>query len=83
MRLHNYINEAKPTMKLEKGLYGKVRIIRGYKNHDKLYVTKHGKNGYCITDSPKITLDNMILIDGEYWFSTLKEIKKALNNETS
>jgi len=83
MRLHNYINESKPIMKIVPTSYGKVRIIKNYKDYDKLYVTKHGKNGYCITDSLPVTLDNMILINGEYWFGTLKKIKEALNNETT
>lgn len=80
MKFKQYINESKPIMKLTPTPYGKVRIISNYKNYDKLYVTKHGKNGYCITDSLPVNLDNMILIDNEYWFGTLKKIKEALGN---
>lgn len=80
MRLEEYIiNEAKITMKLEKGLYGKVRVIRNYKGYDKLYVIKKKGWGYYISTSyPAKSLDDMIDIEGEFWFRTLKEIKQEL-----
>ena len=63
---------------MEKGLYNKVRIIRNYDNYDKLYVIKKGKFGYCISTSITIDLNSMIEVNGEYWFGTLKQIKKAI-----
>lgn len=67
--------------KLIKGLYGKHRIIEGYKEYNKLYVHKINKKnfGYCVTDSMRLSVSDMIEIDGEYWFSTLKELHNALN----
>jgi hypothetical protein len=80
MRLNRYINEAKEIKsKMIKGLYGKVRIIEGYKNHKRLYVHKKGKFGYMVTDTEKTSLDDMIEIDGQYWFGTLKELHLAIN----
>ena len=78
MKLRKYLNESKITMKLEKGLYGKNRIIRNYQNYDKLYVIKKGGMGYYITDMLPASLDSMIKIGEEFWFGTLKEIKKEL-----
>ena len=66
-----------------KGVLGKVRVIEGYKNYKRLYVFKKaykGKNSaYIVCDSDRVSLDSMIEIDGEFWFSTLKELHKALN----
>ena len=85
MRLNRYLTEAKGIKsKLVKGLYGKVRVIEGYKNYKKLYVHKKGKSGYMVTDTERLTsLDDMIKIGNEFWFGTLKELHTALNEQTS
>ena len=80
MKFKEYINEQIKS-KLIKGLYGKVRVIEGYKEYKRLYVHKKGKYGFMVTDSEKVTLDNMIQINGEYWFGTLKELHNALSKE--
>ncbi len=82
MRLNRYLNEAIKS-KMIKGLYGKVRVIEGYKNHKRLYVHKKGKHGYMVTDTEKVSLDNMIKIGSEFWFGTLKELHAALNEGTN
>lgn len=75
-----YLNESEIKSKLVKGAFGKVRVIENWKGHKRLYVHKRGKHGYMVTDTPKLSsLDNMIEINGEYWFGTLKELHKALN----
>jgi len=66
--------------KLVKSVYGKVRVIEGYKEYDRLYVFKK-KGAYMISSNRRISLDDMIKVDGEYWFSTLKELHKSLNKE--
>jgi hypothetical protein len=70
--------KRKLSLKFENGVYGKRRVIRGYKNYKKLYVLKEKKLGYYITDTIPVTLDSMVAINGEYWFRTLKELKKEL-----
>ena len=69
--------------KVISSLYGKQRIIEGYKNYKKLYVHQIKKKnyGYCVSDSSKLSVADMIEIDGEYWFSTLKDLHTALNKE--
>jgi hypothetical protein len=79
MKLQQYLNEAIKS-KLTQGVYGKARTIEGYKNHKKLYVHKRGKNGYCVSTSSSLSLDDMIEIDDDFWFGTLKELHLALNN---
>lgn len=82
MRLQQYITEAIKS-RLIKGVYGKVRTIEGYKNYNKLYVFKKKVPGqgssYMVSDSEKVSMDSMIEINGEFWFSTLKELHGALN----
>lgn len=65
-------------MKLQNTLYGKLRVIEGYKNYKRLYVLKKGKHGYCVTDSLPLSIDSMVKIGEDYWFGTLKKIKEAL-----
>ena len=80
MRLTRHLNESKEIKsKIIKGLYGKVRVIEGYKDYKRLYVHKKGKFGYMVTDTEKVTLDDMIEIDGQFWFGTLKELHSAIN----
>ena len=76
--LDRILNEGIKS-KLVKGVYGKQRVIEGYKNYRKLYVHKRARMGYCITSDPTIGLDNMVEIEGEYWFGTLKELHDSLN----
>ena len=64
--------------KLVKSVYGKVRVIVGYKDYDKLYVFKQ-KGAYMLSTNRRISLDDMVKINGEYWFSTLRELHMALN----
>lgn len=78
MRFNKYINEDIKS-KLIKGPMGKVRVIEGYKNYKRLYVHKVKKFGIMVTDNLKYTLDDMIEINGNYWFNTLKDLHKALN----
>ena len=82
MRLIRYLNETIKS-KLTKGLYGKARTIEGYKNYKRLYVHKKGKHGYMVTDTEKVSLDDMIKIGSEFWFGTLKELHAALNERIS
>ena len=69
--------------KLVKSMFGKQRVIEGYKNFKRLYVHQIKKKnyGYCVSDSSKLSIADMIEIGGEYWFSTLKELHTALNKE--
>jgi hypothetical protein len=76
--VEKYLNEAVKS-KLTKGVYGKIRIIENWKGHKKLYVHKQGNNGYCVTTDPSISLDNMVEIDGQFWFGTLKDLHDSLN----
>jgi len=78
MRLIRYLTEAVKS-KLTKGLYGKVRTIEGYKDYKRLYVHKKGKFGYMVTNTERISLDDMIEINGQFWFGTLKELHDELN----
>jgi len=78
MRLNQYLTEAIKS-KLIKGPTGKVRVIEGYKNYKRLYVHKKGKFGYMVSTSISISLDDMVEINGEYWFGSLKKLHEALN----
>lgn len=82
MRLKQYITENIKS-KMVNTPYGKVRVIEGYKNYKKLYVLKKKPVGqkvsYIVSTDMKTSLDSMVEINGEYWFSTLKELHKALN----
>ena len=83
MKLLKYLNESAIKSKLVKGIYGKIRVIEGYKKHDRLYVFKKKVPGqgssYMVSDNEKVSINSMIEINGEFWFSTLKELHKALN----
>lgn len=82
MKFREYIKEEIKS-KLVKTPFGKQRIITGYKDYNRLYVLKRKPAGqkaaYIVTTDVKADLDNMVEIDGEYWFSTLKELHKRLN----
>ena len=81
MKFRDYISEQIKS-KLVKSALGKVRVIEGYKNYKRLYVHKKGKMGYMVTDTARIgSIDDMILIGGEYCFGTLKQLHDALNKE--
>ena len=77
MKITQYLKESIKS-KIVKGTFGNQRIIEGYKNYKRLYVFKK-KGAYLVSLDNKISLDSMVEIDGEYWFSTLKELHKALN----
>jgi len=77
MKLKEYLIEAIKS-KLVKGTFGKQRVIEGYKDYKRLYVFKK-KGAYLVSSSNTISLDSMIEINGEYWFSTLKDLHGALN----
>ena len=80
MKLQQYLTEAKNIKSiLVKGVYAKQRVILGYKKYPKLYVHKRKNMGYCVTSYSALTLDDMVEIDGEFWFSTLKELHLSLN----
>ena len=76
--VEDYLNEAVKS-KLVKGVYGKNRVIEGYKKYGKLYVHKRKGMGYCVTTDAMISLDNMVEIEGDFWFGTLKELHGSLN----
>jgi len=64
------------------GMYGeRHRVIRGYRGIDRLYIHhKSGRRwGYYVTTSIRPSLDSMVEIGGEYWFSTLADLQTALN----
>ena len=66
--------------KLVQGTYGKVRIIEGLYGRDRSYVKKTNLNTYVVSKSSTLTLDSMVEIDGEFHFSTLKQLHEALDN---
>jgi len=79
MKFKEYLMEKNPTMKFEKSVYGKHKVIQGYKDYDRIYVVNKGKKlGYCLVTSLPPNMDNMVEIDGEYWFGSQKDIKKAI-----
>jgi hypothetical protein len=47
----------------------------------KHYIHKRGCNGYCLSQFLTLTLDDMVCVGGEYWFSTLKDIDIAIAKE--
>ena len=76
--LDTHLNEAFKS-KLTKGVYGKARIIENWKGHKKLYVHNRRGMGYCVTTDASLSLDNMVEIEGDFWFGTLKELHASLN----
>lgn len=82
MKFKQYLNEAIKS-KLTKGVYGKQRTIEGYKDYSRLYVFKKKVPGqgssYMVSKDHRVSMDSMVEIGGEFWFSTLKELHKALN----
>jgi hypothetical protein len=84
MKLKHYLNEEKPLKsKMVKGVYGNQRTIEGYKDYDRLYIFKKKIKGqgsaYMVSKDDRVSMDSMVDIGGEYWFSTLKDLHKALN----
>ena len=73
------ITEAsKPVMRKVQGL----RVIEGWKNLKRLYVHRvKNQKAYMVTHGQKISLDDMVEIDGDYWWGTLKQLKQALEND--
>ena len=66
---------------LKKSVYGKVRVIEGYKGISRLYVHRIKRTrSYIVTEGQPITLDSMVPIGlfGEYHFGTLKELNEHL-----
>lgn len=64
----------------KQGVYGKVRVIEGWQGIKRLYVRRIKRTqSYIVLDSERLTLNNMVEINGEYHFGTLKELNEALN----
>lgn len=79
---YKYLTEAaKPIKsKLTQSAYGKRRVIEGWKGYDRLFVHRSSKlKAYCVTSFSALTLNDMVEINGEFWFGTLKELHDALN----
>ena len=77
-KISEHLNEAVKS-KLANGVYGKIRVIEGYKKYGRLWVHKKKGMGYMVTTEQRESLDNMVEIDGDYWFATLRELHDALN----
>lgn len=70
-------------MPLKQSIYGKVRVIEGFKGNQgpRLFVKKTNINSYIVLDHELGGLDDMVSIEGQYHFRTLKELKEALIRE--
>ena len=59
--------------------WGKRRIINDYKGINRLWVKRTNIRTYVVCTSESLTLKGMLEINGDYHFSTLKELHAALN----
>ena len=59
--------------------YGPKKVIEGYKGFSRLYVHKTNLKTFVVSHSEHLSLDNMVLINNEYHFSTYKQLNTALN----
>jgi len=69
------------TLETRRDSYGKYHVVCGYRGVARMYVHhKPGKRwGYYVTPSIQVvSTDELVEIGGEYWFSTLAELKAAL-----
>lgn len=85
MRFYSYIFEDKLVKSpINKGVYiiqnVAVKTKQGNMNVDKIYVYKiKSQKAYVTSLSyPMKNMDDMVSINGEYWFGTLKEIRDQL-----
>lgn len=63
----------------KQGVYGKVKVVEGYKDYPRLYVKRTNIKTYIVSQTQVTNLDSMVKVNGEYHFSTLKELTQALN----
>lgn len=64
---------------LKRGVYGRVRVIEGFRNMARLYVKRTNLRTYVVSVSPHLALDSIVQFDGEAHFSTLRELHAVLN----
>ena len=65
--------------KLVQGVYGKVRVVDGWRVHSRLYVKRTSVKTYVVSTSESLSFDSMVSIGGEYHFDTLKQLHSALS----
>ena len=73
----------KPKIRKTHDMYGRtIRVLEGYKPYRIYVLHRSGRHGgYFLSTSIHASLDEMVAVDGEYWFGTLTELKTALENE--
>jgi len=63
----------------------KIQTAQGFKyfkddNMGNVYILKRNQ-GYCLSRFQSLaSLDDMLELNGEFWFNTLKEIKAIINS---
>ena len=63
---------------LKQGVYGRVRVVEGFKDYGRLYVKKTNLRTYVLSTSETLSFDSMVEVNGNYHFGTLKELHAAL-----
>jgi hypothetical protein len=69
-------------IKIVNSMYGKLRIIEGYRGLSRTYVKTQGKGrrkSYYLSTSFYPSTDAMVDVNGEYHFPTLNALREALN----
>ena len=64
----------------EQGVNG-MRYIDNVKGLERVYIHKTNLKTYVLSDAPRLTLDGMILVSGEYHFRTIRELKQAIQED--
>lgn len=65
--------------KMIKSVYGKVRIIENYNGYKRLYVIRTNIKTYILSENIRYNLDDMVEVNNNYHFSTLKELHNEIN----
>ena len=60
-------------------VFGRVRVIEGWRGFRRLYVKRTNLRTYVVSFNPTLSMDSMVDVAGEYHFSTLEQLHKALN----
>lgn len=61
------------------GVYGKRRVLEGYKHYRRLFVLKTNVKTWILSLTESASLDTMVEVAGEYHFGTLAELHTAVN----